>query len=278
MAAAAADGTGEGLPSWPAWTAPVALVVALVLATLGGIIVDIPALALGVKITGSRVPAGLTIADTFVQDVGFIAAAVFCGRLGARTVHSWQLGLRAPRMGFLRVLGIVAGVFLLFLVADFVWVTLVHPPEDKILEQLGGIVPLSAAITCVVAPIAEEILFRGYIFTALRNWRGTLPAALITGVLFGGVHVGSAPALDLVPLAALGFALCLIYRYTGSLYPCFALHALNNSYAFANLENFSVGGGVLLLVCSWGCIAALILLARRVGLISAPSPFVASGT
>ena len=154
----------------------------------------------------------------------------------------------------------------------------VHPPEDKILEQLGArasssLLVLSAAITCVVAPIAEEILFRGYISTALRHWGGTLPAALLTGVLFGGVHVGSAPALDLVPLGALGFGLCLLYRYTGSLYPCFAVHALNNTIAFANLENFSVAGWALLLVCSWGAIAALVLLARRVGLIAPPSPF-----
>ena len=79
---------------------------------------------------------------------------------------------------------------------------------------------LSAALTCVVAPIGEEFLFRGYIFTALRNWRGPWTAAVVTGLLFGLVHVGSAPLLDLVPLAALGFALCLLYRRTGSLYPC----------------------------------------------------------
>ena len=47
------------------------------------------------------------------------------------------------------------------------------------------------------------------------------------------MHAGSAPALDLVPLAALGFGLCLLYRYTGSLYPCIAAHSLNNSLAFA---------------------------------------------
>ena len=90
----------------------------------------------------------------------------------------------------------------------------------------------------MVAPICEEFLFRGYIFTALRNWRGTLPAAVITGLLFGGVHAGSAPALDLVPLAGLGFGLCLLYRYTGSLYPCIAAHSLNNSLAFASLEGW----------------------------------------
>ena len=71
----------------------------------------------------------------------------------------------------------------------------------------------------MVAPICEEFLFRGYIFTALRNWRGPWPAALITGLLFGGVHAGSAPVLDLVPLAALGFGLCLLYRCTGLAVP-----------------------------------------------------------
>ena len=45
------------------------------------------------------------------------------------------------------------------------------------------------------------------------------PAAIITGLVFGGVHAGSAPVVDLVPLAGLGFGLCLLYRYTGSLYP-----------------------------------------------------------
>ena len=52
------------------------------------------------------------------------------------------------------------------------------------------------------------------------------------------MHAGSAPALDLVPLAALGFGLCLLYRYTGSLYPCIVAHSLNNSIAFASLEGW----------------------------------------
>ena len=106
---------------------------------------------------------------------------------------------------------------------------------------------LSAALTCVVAPICEEFLFRGYIFTALRSWRGTWPAAVITGLVFGAVHAGSAPALDLVPLAGLGFGLCLLYRYSGSLYPCIAAHSLNNSLAFAALEGWGWQAPVLMI-------------------------------
>ena len=65
---------------WRPWTAPVALIGGLVLAAIGGLLVDIPAFALGVKITSSHTPPGLAIADTFVQDVAFVLAAVYCAQ------------------------------------------------------------------------------------------------------------------------------------------------------------------------------------------------------
>ena len=93
-------------------------------------------------------------------------------------------------------------------------------------------------VFCVVAPICEEFLFRGFIFGALRNWRGPWIAAAITGVLFGALHAASAPAADLVPLAALGMLLCAVRQLTGSLYPAIALHALNNAIALGADESW----------------------------------------
>ena len=116
-----------------------------------------------------------------------------------------------------------------------------------------------------MAPICEEILFRGYIFTALRNWRGTLPAAILTGLLFGAVHAGSAPVLDLVPLAALGFGLCILYRCSGSLYPCIIAHSLNNSIAFSSLEGWGWQAPVLM-VAAVLAILGLLRAAERLGL------------
>ena len=242
----------------------------IVLAAVGSLLVDIPAVALGVGITASHVPAGLEIADTAVQDVAFVISAVFFAQLGGRAVSAWQFGLRptrlwrAARLTVLTVLG-----FLLF---SLIWALAFNVGKEKLLEQLGVaqstvLLLLSAALTCVVAPVCEEFLFRGYIFTALRNWRGVWPAAVITGLLFGAVHAGSAPAADLVPLAALGFGLCLLYRYTGSLYPCIAAHSLNNSLAFGSLE----GWGWQILVLMAAALATIWLLAlalMRAGVIS----------
>ena len=73
--------------------------------------------------------------------------------------------------------------------------------------------------------------------------------------------------LDLVPLAGLGFGLCLLYRYTGSLYPCIVSHALNNSIAFASLEGWGWQEFVLLIAASLAAIGMLVLAFKRLGVI-----------
>jgi membrane protease YdiL (CAAX protease family) len=255
---------------WAAWTGPVALVAALVLAAVGALIVDIPALVLGVEISAKHTPPGIELADTVVQDVAFVLTVILFAQLGGRTVRSWQFGFRPTPAR--RAAGLVALTIFAFLAFSTVWaLALDVSTKEKLLEQLGAnettlLLALSALLTTVIAPICEETLFRGYIFAALSKWKGWLPAALITGVLFGGVHAGSAPVVDLIPLAVLGFALCLLYRRTGSLYPCIATHSLNNSLAFGVLEGWS-WQIPLLMVGALATIWLLDVVARRIGLI-----------
>jgi membrane protease YdiL (CAAX protease family) len=260
--------------AWPPWTAPVALLAGIVLAAVGSLLVDIPALVVGVKINTAHVPGGLEIADTAVQDGAFVLAAIFFAHLGGRKVAAWQFGLRPTPLW--RAVRLTALTLVGFLVFAVLWGAALNTGKEKLLEQFGvgqstALLLLSAGLTCVLAPMCEEFLFRGYIFTALRNWRGVWPAAVITGVLFGAVHAGSAPAADLVPLAALGFGLCLLYRYTGSLYPCIAVHSLNNSIAFGGLEDWSLLAVVALMVCALALIALLVRAFMRAGVIS-PEP------
>src|SRR6202035_3490047 len=106
---------------------------------------------------------------------GFIAAALFFAQLGGRRVAAWQFGLRPTRVGRAGGLAFAAGVG--FVVFSALWSLAVHTPKEKLLETLGAhqstlLLVLSAGLTCVVAPICEEFLFRGFIFRALRNWRG----------------------------------------------------------------------------------------------------------
>ncbi|HEX3433225.1 MAG TPA: CPBP family intramembrane glutamic endopeptidase [Solirubrobacteraceae bacterium] len=252
--------------AWPPWTAPVALISGLVVAVVGALIVDLPALALGVNLSAQHLPDGLQVADTAVQDAGFVFVAIFFAQLGGRGAAAWQFGLRPTPLW--RAVRWIVGVGAGFLAFSLLWKVAVNPPEEKVLEQIGTGV-LSAALTCVVAPIGEEFLFRGYIFTALRNWRGPWTAAVVTGLLFGLVHVGSAPLLDLVTLAVFGFALCLLYRRTGSLYPCIVVHSLNNSIAFGQLADWNWQWQIpLLAVTALASLALIAYVLTRVGVIA----------
>jgi hypothetical protein len=88
---------------------------------------------------------------------------------------------------------------------------------------------VGALVVIAVAPVCEELFFRGILFTVLRQRMAFWPAAVIDGVLFGFVH-GS---LVIVPvLAALGVMFCYVYERTGSIFPTIALHALNNTIAY----------------------------------------------
>jgi len=260
---------------WPWWTAPAALVGGLLLAAVAGLAVDLPAALFGVNITATHLPGWLELLDTIVQDAAFVGAAVLFAHVGGRAVSAWQFGLRPPRLRWRSTALLVLALLVAFLIFSEIWAELleVHTKE-KLLEQLGAgegtvLLLLSAALTCVIAPFCEEFLFRGFIYTALCNWRGPWPAAILTGLVFGGVHAGSAPAVDLVPLGALGFALCLLYRRTGSLYPCIAAHSLNNSLAFGALEHWGWQIPVLMVV-ALTLIALLVLTLKRVGVITPP--------
>jgi len=254
-----------------------------VLVTVGSLVVaGAAAVLFGVSLASAHPPGGVELAGTVVQDALFVTAAVLAAGAGGRAVRAWQFGLQRPGIGWLSPrtgLAWAAGMAVLtvvaFLVFSAAWAEVLNVnAKDNLLERLGadegtGLLLLTAGLTCVVAPICEELLFRGLIFRALCNWRGVWPAATITGLLFGAVHAGSAPAVDLVPLAVLGFALCVLYRATGSLYPCIAVHALNNSLAFGALENWRWQTAVLA-VCAPAAIALFAVVLKRAGVITPP--------
>ena len=82
----------------------------------------------------------------------------------------------------------------------------------------------------VVAPVAEEIFFRGVAFNAWEREYGTSRAVYGTAALFAVIH-GSAFAL--VPFFALGLILAHLYRRTRSLPATIALHATFNAISVA---------------------------------------------
>jgi membrane protease YdiL (CAAX protease family) len=256
--------TGGLIPAWPGWTAPAALLAGFAAALFAALLLSAGGTVFGADITDP--PASISILSTIAQDGCLIAAALFFARLTSPP-RPEQFGLRPAPLK--RSLVYIVGGYLGFIFLSFLWLSIIGQPDaqDTITESLGAkdstvaLIAVTFVVT-VCAPLAEEFFFRGYFFGALRK-NGFWFAALFTGLAFGVVHVFGSPIAFIVPLAALGAALCFIREKTGSLYPCIALHCINNSVAMSSSEHWSWQVPVVLVLAP-AAILALIWLGLRI--------------
>ena len=256
-------------PRWPAWFAPAAFVVVVGATTvLAGIVLAIA----GKEPDDSD--AVVTIIGTVIQAAVFIGTAVMFASFVDKP-KPWQFGLR--RTKFWPAVGWAALGLLAFYVFAALYTALAQPDvEQTVTKELGadqGTAGLIAAgvVVIVLAPLSEEFFFRGFFFRALRNRFPLLLAAGIDGLVFGFIHWDFSTAHGLLivpPLAVLGFVFCLIYERTGSLFPVIALHAINNSAAYAAQVH---DGWTVSVVAGPLMIAALMLAPRALPRV-APAP------
>jgi uncharacterized protein len=231
--------------------------------------VDLPGSA-GVAAHGA--PPIVTLLSTLAQDLALVAGVgiVVAAAVGRR-LRPALLGLRPTKIS--SAFWLVVGAYVLFLLVSAGWTSMLGIDDrENVAVSLGTRDSAAALIgamllVCAVAPLAEEIFFRGFLFGALRKY-GLVPAAGITGIAFGLAHVASSPIGFIVPLAVFGVLLCLLYERTGSLYPSIALHCVNNSVAFG----VSDGRGWLVPICLLAGGAAIVVLVHLTLRVFAATP------
>jgi membrane protease YdiL (CAAX protease family) len=247
----------RGLPLWApfATMAAVFVIVSLVSIAVIGI-----AVASDSTIKASDPPESLTLVLTVVQDAVLVLAAALTLKLVLGRVAPSDLGVR-PVVDWRRALKVAAACYAAYWVVATFLSALFKPPEQQIVtdlktEHAAGIVIGFAVLTCVVAPICEELFFRGFMFAAFARRLGPRWAALIAGAIFGLVHAPN-PAVSLIALGVLGVCLCALFWRTQSIIPCMALHALNNSISFGVTKSLGAGAFAALVVGSVGLVVAL---------------------
>jgi hypothetical protein len=119
------------------------------------------------------------------------------------------------------------------------WLTF-HPHEQEAVELLRATAAWSNRLvlgvaTIVLAPIAEEVIFRGILYPAIKRAGYPRTALWGTAVLFGVIHVNLA---TFVPLAFLAVVLACLYEYTGNLLACITVHGFFNAANFIALYLF----------------------------------------
>jgi membrane protease YdiL (CAAX protease family) len=155
-----------------------------------------------------------------------LAAWLFSLRSAGRSLLLW--GFRRPTRAFLWVVPAgLGGVYAAGVVHDII----VHPKQQAIVSQFPRTaigIAMFTLVAVILAPVFEEILFRGFLFRGLANSFGWVWGALISSAIFGAAHL----QLDVfLPLAALGFVLAWAYHRTGSLWTNITMHALFNTIA-----------------------------------------------
>ena len=95
--------------------------------------------------------------------------------------------------------------------------------------------PLVLVLTLAVAPVAEELLFRGVVMGAARTHMSDVGAMLLQAVVFAVLH-GTGDRM--YAMFALGIMLAFVFDRTGNIWACIAIHAAYNTLAtFVNMDS-----------------------------------------
>lgn len=208
-----------------AWTLPLGLVVFLV-ATLAWIGFSMT-LDIGISTLPGLHPAMGIFLDSAARMLPTLIALGLLFRKPEHVVRVMGLGPRVE-------LRVILGAFSLLMILDQILRSAFgaagsNDPGGGLSLTDAGLWGLGFALVsaCLLAPVAEEIMYRGVLFRSFRNRLGVMPAAVVSSAIFAALHFYDGYGLASVGL--FGFSCALLYSATGSLTTVIALHMLYNT-------------------------------------------------
>ena len=210
------------MPPWPTWPAR-RLLLFILLALAGNYLAQLLVFGLSRDLFLSVLAGGL---------LGVILPCRMLARGGGSTLrHDFHLDRHDA--GTLAA-GVVAAAAALLPTSVLAGLSArVHPVDPQWLASFQDHLPssglgiaLAAASAVLVAPLAEELLFRGLLYRLARRTWGAWPAAVVSSLVFGLIH---GEPWYLFGLIGLGLILAYLYEATGSLLAPVIAHALHNA-------------------------------------------------
>jgi membrane protease YdiL (CAAX protease family) len=181
-----------------------------------------------------------------LQDAVIVGAAILFSLVRYR-VGGEMLGLKK----FSAALGcwmsaslLIASYFIRLLYSVIAMAFGYRPSVQDVLNRLdtqGVAFWASFLAVAVIAPFAEEIVFRGFIYGGLRARFGVAVATISSTLFFTALHFSIE---QFIPIFVLGLFLAWLYEKTGSLYPGIILHATNNAIALLLLAALRASGAL----------------------------------
>ena len=253
-------------PRWPAWSA----FAAMGTGTAVVLVASIPLVPVALtSVLGGAIGQLSLLVLILVQDAAYVGSAVGFARLRGKP-RSWQFGLRPSPLLRTTGIAVLATAAVFGFEIGFLELVGVGEGETDALGTDGGFVAALAfsLAAIVVAPVAEELFFRAFVYRALRNRMRVWAACAINATVFALVHVQYlATPVVFVVIGVFAVGACLAYEYTGSIFAPIAMHAAFNTLATAGTDaGYAAPIGVGMTVV----LACLVVPSR---LRRAPSPF-----
>ena len=183
---------------------------------------------------------GLTVYPSFLLwlPLLFIILGRYSGK--SRPVRSMvvALDLSAPTwkdIGWGLIIALATLQLLAVLSMTLDWLGLIDSTQKQAAIELipdgGWALFWFFVAACLLAPIAEEIVFRRWLYRPLAERIGFWLALTVSSVLFGLVHFEAPAPVAVVLATILGGAFVLVYRWSGNLWSPIVMHMTINTLA-----------------------------------------------
>lgn len=226
-------------PPWNWLTALGVWLASIAFLVLPSILVVFYAVAKNINVADAEVLKDFLLKDStaiLIQVILVIPAHILTLAL------SWAIVTKFNKLSFTQVLGWKWGGFkfwhialilvVFFLLAAALTALIGEQDNDlmRILRSSRSVVYIVAFLATFSAPIVEEVVYRGIIYSAFYKAFGVVIAVIVASTLFAGVHFlqynGDLTAL--IMICFLSLILTLIRVRTGNLLPCIVFHTIFN--------------------------------------------------
>ena len=218
---------------FPTWGDMLAVIGIYLLATVGTSIVVaiIAAISGGAESLAETMSSGPMSVLSYALSMGLTIVGVLIYRkLRRGTGRMFHFSLR----GFNPML-ILWGFVMVLLTGVVIEPVLELFPDAflKMIDKMGMHGGWSILMLVVLAPVMEEVLFRGILLESVRSKHSAGRAIVVSALMFGVIHL---IPQQVVNAFVIGLILGYIYVRTESLWPVIVIHALNNAMAYVIMQ------------------------------------------
>ncbi len=160
------------------------------------------------------------------------------GKLANLGVTDFQFHLDIPLAIFGEILIFIGLATYSLILSSLAGLSVPEQPIDALFGSSRTGLILAVIFVAVLAPIGEEVFFRGFVYTAFRKKWGIAIAVVLSSGIFAVFHI--IPLLY-PPMFIIGVILAIVFEYRGSLAPNILLHGLNNLLALIVVYSQIIG-------------------------------------